>query len=96
MVAEGITEEELERSRGSMRGGLALSLEDANSRMVRLGRDELAGMPHISVDERLRRLEEVTLEDITAVAGDIYGGPVRVLGAVGPFDDGDLDSYIEP
>ena len=96
VIADGITEEELERSRGSMRGGLALSLEDANSRMVRLGRDELAGMPHISVDERLKRLEEVTLEDVKTVAADIYGAPVRVLGAVGPFDDGDLDSYIEP
>jgi hypothetical protein len=43
----------MERAKGSMRGGLALSLEDSNSRMVRLGRDELAGMPHLSTDERL-------------------------------------------
>ena len=95
VVADGITEEELERSRGSMRGGLALSLEDANSRMVRLGRDELAGMPHMSVDERLERLEAVTLDDIKKVAAEIYGAPVRVLGAVGPFDEGDLDGYLE-
>ncbi len=91
-VTEGITPAELERAKGSMRGGLALSLEDPNSRMVRLGRDELAGMPHLSVDERLARLEAVTLEDVQSVAGDLFTVE-RVIGSVGPFDPEDLDEY---
>lgn len=94
VVAEGITLEELERAKSSMRGGLALALEDANSRMVRLGRDELSGMPHLSVDERLEKLEGVDLDMVKSVAGDIYGGPTRVMGAVGPFHEGDLDKYL--
>jgi predicted Zn-dependent peptidase len=93
VVAEGITEEELERARGSMRGGLALSLEDPNSRMVRLGRDELSGMPHLSVDERLAKLEGVTLEDVQAIATDLFTGQ-RVVGAVGPFEEEDLEPYL--
>ena len=94
VVEEGITLDELERAKGSMRGGLALSLEDANSRMVRLGRDELTGMPHFSVDERLEKLEGVTLEMVKEVAGDVYGAPTRVIGAVGPFESNDLDQYL--
>lgn len=94
VVADGITHGELERAKGSMRGGLALSLEDPNSRMVRLGRDELAGMPHLSVDERLEKLEGVTLEMVQDVAADIYGAPTRVIGAVGPFEEHDLDKYL--
>jgi len=94
VVAEGISAEELDRAKGSMRGGLALALEDANSRMVRLGRDELAGMPHLSVDERLAKLEGVDLEMVRTVAAEIYGGPTRVLGAVGPFEVGELDDYL--
>jgi predicted Zn-dependent peptidase len=94
VVDEGITSEELERAKGSMRGGLALALEDANSRMVRLGRDELAGMPHLSVDERLEKLDGVDLDMVKAVAGDVYGDATRVMGAVGPFDEGELDSYL--
>lgn len=94
VVEDGITPEELERAKGSMRGGLALSLEDSNSRMVRLGRDELAGMPHLSVDERLEKLEAVDLEMVQSVAAEIYGAPTRVMGAVGPFDEGELDSYL--
>jgi len=94
VVDSGITPEELERSKGSARGGLALSLEDANSRMVRLGRDELAGMPHLSVDERLEKLEAITLEDVQSVAVDLYGADTRMIGAVGPFDDSDLEQYL--
>jgi predicted Zn-dependent peptidase len=93
VVAEGITPEELERAKGSMRGGLALSLEDPNSRMVRLGRDELSGMPHLSVDERLAKLEAVTLEDVQGIATDLFTGE-RTLGAVGPFDEADLEPYL--
>jgi predicted Zn-dependent peptidase len=94
VVEEGITAEELERAKGSMRGGLALALEDANSRMVRLGRDELAGMPHLSVDDRLEKLEAVDLDMVKAVAGEIYGAPTRVMGAVGPFEENELDHYL--
>lgn len=94
VVDEGITSEELDRAKGSMRGGLALALEDANSRMVRLGRDELAGMPHLSVDERLEKLDGVDLDMVRSVAEDLYGNQTRVIGAVGPFDEGELDQYL--
>ncbi len=94
VVEHGITPEELERAKGSMRGGLALSLEDANSRMVRLGRDELVGMPHLSVDERLAKLDAITLDDVRSVAGDLYGEGERMIGAVGPFEESDLLPYL--
>ncbi len=93
VVDEGITAEELERAQGSMRGGLALALEDPNSRMVRLGRDELSGLPHLSVDERLAKLEAVTLDDVRSIATDLYTGE-RMIGAVGPFEEGALDQYL--
>lgn len=94
VVAEGITEEELERAKGSMRGGLALALEEANSRMIRLGRDELAGMPHLSVDERLAKIEAIDLDQVQTVAADLYGSETRMIGAVGPFEPTDLDRYL--
>ncbi len=93
-VEHGITDEEMERAKGSMRGGLALSLEDANSRMVRLGRDELSGMPHLSVDERLEKLEAIDLDSVQSVAADMYGGETRMIGAVGPFETSELKQYL--
>ena len=93
-VERGITGKEMERAKGSMRGGLALSLEDANSRMVRLGRDELSGMPHLSVDERLEKLEAIDLDAVQSVAADMYGGEKRMIGAVGPFEASELEQYL--
>jgi predicted Zn-dependent peptidase len=93
VMEEGVTDAELERAKGSMRGGLALSLEDSNSRMIRLGRDELAGMPHLSTDERLERLDAVTREDVRNVAREMYSAE-RLIGAVGPFEPSDLEPYL--
>lgn len=93
VMEEGITDAEMDRAKGSMRGGLALSLEDSNSRMVRLGRDELAGMPHLSTDERLEKLEAVTKEEVQKVAQEMYQGD-RLIGAVGPFEESDLEPYL--
>ena len=93
VIADGITAEELERARGAMRGGLALAMEDANSRMIRLGRDELVGAPHLSVGERLAKVEAVTIDDIRMVAETLLTGP-KVIGAVGPFDSASLEPYL--
>jgi hypothetical protein len=51
-------------------------------------------MPHLSVDERLAKLEAVDLDMVRSVANDTYGAPTRVLGAVGPFEAHDLDGYL--
>ena len=93
IVADGISAAELARAKGNMKGGLALSMEDTNSRMVRLGRHELTGVDHLSLDETVARIEGVTLEEIHAVARDVYGGPF-VIGAVGPFAASDLEQYV--
>lgn len=92
--ADGITGQELERAKGNMKGSLALSMEDTNSRMVRLGRHELTGVDHLTLDETVARIDAVTLDEVHSVARQVYGGPF-VMGAVGPFSDGDLDRYVE-
>ncbi|MCB2223990.1 MAG: insulinase family protein [Actinobacteria bacterium] len=93
IVADGITAEELERAKGNMQGSLALSMEDTSSRMVGLGRHELTGVPHLSLDETVARIDAVTLDDVHDVARSVLTGP-RVLGAVGPFTAEDLEPYL--
>jgi predicted Zn-dependent peptidase len=93
VIDDGITDAELRRAKGAIRGGLALAMEDANSRMVRLGRDEMVGAPHLSVDERIARIEAVTLDDVHMVAQSVLTGP-RVIGAVGPFHVEDLEAHL--
>lgn len=93
IVREGITPAELNRAKGSVRGSIALSTEDANSRMSRLGQKVITGGELLSTGERISKIEAVTLDDVRAVLEDILPGP-RVLAGVGPFGEGDLEGYI--
>jgi predicted Zn-dependent peptidase len=83
MVESGLTQEELDRGRGQMRGGLVLSLEDTGSRMTRLGEVELFQERLLSLDEVLGRLDDVTLDDVHALATDLFKRP-ETLAVVGP------------
>lgn len=94
IVVDGIAEAELDRAKGNMKGGLALSMEDTNSRMVRLGRHELTDVEHLSLDQTVERIDAVSLEEVHAVAKDVYANPF-VIGAVGPFEAADLEQYVE-
>lgn len=89
MAERGVTEAELERAKGHMRGSLALSMEDTQTRMVRLGRNHLCGLPQLSLDERLARIDRITAGEVLEVAGRVLRGP-RVMGAVGPLDSAEL------
>ena len=93
LMEEGITEAELEKARGAARGSLALAMEDSQSRMVNLGREEICGLEHYSMDERLERLLSVERDQVIEVARQMYSGP-RTLGAVGPFRESDLAGYV--
>ena len=93
MMDAGITEEELARARGHVQGSLAISLEDADGRMNRLGRNEITGLDHLSVDEIMARVDAVTLDDVIEVSRAAYAGPY-VLGATGPFDVEDLVEFV--
>ncbi len=93
IITDGITIEELDRAKGNVKGALAIGLEDANSWMNRIGRTELVGMEHHTVDETVAILSAVTLDEVLAAAKASYSGPY-VLGAVGPFSSDDLEDHI--
>jgi len=74
-VAEhGISEEELTRAKGQMRGQTALSYDGAGSRMSRLGVNAVLGDER-TLGELLRRFDEVTAEEIRAEAETLFGNP---------------------
>ena len=83
VATEGITEEELTRGKGQLRGGLVLGLEDSGSRMSRLGKSELVDDELLTIDEVLARIEAVTLDQVRQVAADLFGQP-EILAVVGP------------
>ena len=83
VAAQGISEEELRRGQGQLRGGLVLGLEDSGSRMARLGKAELVHDELLGIDEVIARIDAVTLEQVAEVAAEVFAGP-EVLAVVGP------------
>jgi predicted Zn-dependent peptidase len=82
-VAErGITEAELTRAKGQMRGQTALSYEGAGSRMSRLGINAVLGDQR-TLSELLRRFDRVTAEEVRAEAANLFSHPptLAVAGA---------------
>lgn len=84
VVSDGLSEEEIVRAKGQLRGGLVLGLEDTGSRMSRIGKGELLHGDLLTVDELLGKIEAVTADDVAAVAGELLGG-APTLSVVGPF-----------
>ena len=64
-------------------GGLVLSLEDSGSRMSRIAKAELLYDELPSIDEVLRRISAVTLEDVNTLAGRLFRQK-QTLAVVGP------------
>ncbi len=88
VVSGGLTDGELDRGKGQLRGSIVLGLEDPSSRMSRLGKSELVYPRLEPVDEILTAIEAVTHDEVRAVAAEVLARP-KALAVVGPFDDAD-------
>ncbi|HEX5908074.1 MAG TPA: pitrilysin family protein [Propionibacteriaceae bacterium] len=74
VAADGVTEEELARAKGQMRGQTALSYEGPGSRMGRLGVNAILGDER-TLDELLRRFDQVTTDQVRAEAEVLFTHP---------------------
>ena len=93
-VAEaGLTEAEVQRGKGQMRGAVVLGLEDSGSRMSRIGKSELVYSDVLGVDELISRIDAVTVADAADLADDLLHRP-RALSVVGPFGLHDFDGVV--
>jgi predicted Zn-dependent peptidase len=78
--ADGVTEQELERARENVKGRTVLSNESTLARMNRLGSSVLMGVPLLSLDEVLAAFDAVTLDDVMALARELWA-PERMSAA---------------
>ncbi len=92
-AVEGLTEAEVIRGKGMMKGSLVLGLEDTGSRMSRLGKGELLYDDMLSVDDLLARVDAVTVEEVRELAAELLTRPLS-LALVGPFDGRDFADVI--
>ncbi len=84
MREQPATPDELERAKENLKGRVVLALESTGARMNRLGSEILAGMPLLSLDETVERIDAVTLEDLAGLVDELWA-PERLSAAgIGP------------
>jgi predicted Zn-dependent peptidase len=81
----GLTDEELLRATGQLTGSLVLSLEDAESRMSRIGKNLLVRTDYLSVEQEVAAIRAVTARQVRSLARDLFSRPLSAA-VVGPFD----------
>ncbi|QFU92340.1 pitrilysin family protein [Amycolatopsis sp. YIM 10] len=94
VARDGLTEAEVARAKGQLRGAMVLGLEDSASRMSRIGKGELNYSEYLGVTETIDRIDAVTAEDTAALAKALLRAPGRAVGVsaaavVGPYAHAD-------
>ena len=80
---DGVTAEELDRARENVKGRTVLAMESTSARMNRLGASVLAGLPLLSMDDVVARLDAVTADDLLGLAQEFYGRDGMAVAAIG-------------
>ncbi|MES4908742.1 MULTISPECIES: pitrilysin family protein [unclassified Streptomyces] len=86
VAQHGLTDEELRRAVGQLRGSTVLGLEDTGALMNRIGKSELCWGDQMSVDDMLARMAAVTPDEVREVARDVLGQRPS-LSVIGPLKD---------
>jgi predicted Zn-dependent peptidase len=95
VVSEPVSEEELERAKENVKGRMVLSFESTLTHMNRLGGSVLMDVPLLSLDEMLAEIDAVTLDDVAALAQELFS-PERLSAAGVGADEDVFRNALEP
>lgn len=80
---EPVSPEELERGKEHVKGRLVLSGESTAARMGRIARSLLHGLPVLTLDEMLARVDAVTVDDLHQLSSSLFAEERLSAAAVG-------------
>jgi predicted Zn-dependent peptidase len=93
--AEPVADDELARAKENVKGRVVLALESTTARMNRLGASVLAELPLLDVDEVIERIDAVTVQDVSALARELFA-PARLSAAGIGTDEDTFRAALEP
>ena len=86
-IRDGITEEELNDARELAKGRLILGMEESRAVANDLAAQELLRGNVETLDDRIKSLDAVTLDDVGSVASEVVTSDKLAMSAVGPVED---------
>ena len=90
----GITQEELSRAKEYLKGNLVLGLETTSSRMNYIAKSELYYGRVLTVDEMIKKIEAVTMDDIIKLANTYFSDEYLTLTAIGDMAESELPQKL--
>jgi predicted Zn-dependent peptidase len=98
MQEDPATPDELTRAKENLKGRVLLALESTGARMNRLGSEVLGGTELLSLDEVVGRIDAVELDDLRALAAELWSADRLSAAGIGPDAAafGDALGAIEP
>jgi predicted Zn-dependent peptidase len=87
---DGISADELRRSKDHLKGNLMLSLESTSSRMNRLARQEMRFGSFLTIDAMLDAIDSVRPDEVETMLHRVLDESQLALLALGPIERGDL------
>jgi predicted Zn-dependent peptidase len=84
---EPVSAEELDRAKENVKGRLVLSSESTAARMTRISRATLFDLPIDSLDQMLAKVDAVTIDELTELAGELYAEERLSAACVGRDED---------
>ena len=86
VIRDGLTPEELSRSKELLKGNLALGMESTSMRMLRLARGHLNHGRLIPVEEVIKAVEDTSHEDVVELASQYLDPKNFSFTVLGPID----------
>lgn len=86
MREKGVTDAELYKAKEQLKGNLLLGLESSSSRMSRLGTLETTIGKYITLDEVVKRINEVSVDDLRKTAEKLFVPQVMSYTILGPVN----------
>jgi predicted Zn-dependent peptidase len=86
-----ISKADLKATQENLIGGVLLGSESTDTRMMRLAKNEVVFKRYIDYDEVIHRLEQVTIDEVVAVARQAFQGHNVSLVTLGPLEEKDVD-----
>ena len=86
-----VTETELANARDFIKSGMFLSMENMETIMTRIARNEMCFGKYISLEEVVDSIDRVTGEDILRLGSKIFGRQELTVVGLGPFEKAGID-----
>src|SRR5204863_9292555 len=91
---DGVTTDELKRSKDHLKGSLMLSLESTSSRMNRLAKHEMHLGSFLTMDQMLPSIDGVKHEEVQALVTQALDEDQPALTTLGPLDRRNLPAEL--